>query len=800
MPSNRTQSSRWRPDGDAKEGEPEQSSFQRRAKSSTAPLGTSRLTKWGGGSLENDRGPREREGERLQEFSRDSRKLDQKWRGSERTERPERPESRRHVFSTGRGKSDVGNLGNPTGRFDPPAIPFPANTTRYTRDQMLAVYDKMKESNSISSNRVNIHSDVTVEEFIEPFARILPSEDEKNDIEKNKYWGLIRDYEAGPPEQEEQEGTLEGETTLADHSLSALEDDKADIQAAPDKLAQVEDDAEKAPLEPLQAPSQAKVDSTQGLARSKGATAGYSSAGNDQLPQGWLEAKFGSLTSSLVDDGLVEHEELEPESNTRRTMVDTDGLDIDATEESDSFGLPNDLDGLNGLGDRSGVSPLDLTAKENGDGVAQDEPLPVPPSSSALPVSSRFFDGLRSGQAGIVQPRQHETVLQLTGSFPLDMVSPKQSPPEASVYHASSPMNRLDNHLGSFPPEIQGEGHLSNLHILSQAVAPPPMVGWYYKDPLGRRQGPFPGTDILEWLDARYYGMDLPVQREDAGDDAPFMPLGHVLHEVRASTMPPVLPNTHSYEHGSHVAYPQPEASPSQEPTTLEQIEAQMLIMSNRQNSWGKLNEDPLLHSQISKSPSSTPSSPPPPLPPPQPPTVPSEMQTLDQIEPQMPDNMEAHTLDQIEARVHVQGEDKAAHEIESQTLEQIESQFRNDHAAPVKGDKVNIMEMLTEKMGSAPQALQQPKKITTAKPEKPIVDTTGFVKVSSKKDRKKRQSKQAVAPAPAPAPAPMPTPAPVQTGSPQPKQIKPVVEESFKKPEPPVSQKMPQVTIITGK
>ncbi|XP_031125081.1 protein ESSENTIAL FOR POTEXVIRUS ACCUMULATION 1-like [Ipomoea triloba] len=61
----------------------------------------------------------------------------------------------------------------------------------------------------------------------------------------------------------------------------------------------------------------------------------------------------------------------------------------------------------------------------------------------------------------------------------------------------------------------------------------------YYKDPQGEIQGPFSGSDIIGWLEAGYFGIDLLVRLVGAPPDTPFAQLGDVMPHLRAKARPP---------------------------------------------------------------------------------------------------------------------------------------------------------------------------------------------------------------------------------------------------------------------
>ncbi|XP_038705199.1 protein ESSENTIAL FOR POTEXVIRUS ACCUMULATION 1-like isoform X1 [Tripterygium wilfordii] len=77
----------------------------------------------------------------------------------------------------------------------------------------------------------------------------------------------------------------------------------------------------------------------------------------------------------------------------------------------------------------------------------------------------------------------------------------------------------------------------------------------YYKDPQGLIQGPFPGSDIIGWLEAGYFGIDLQVRLANASEDSPFSLLGDVMPHLRAKARPPpgfALPKPNETADGSN--------------------------------------------------------------------------------------------------------------------------------------------------------------------------------------------------------------------------------------------------------
>ncbi|PIA52597.1 hypothetical protein AQUCO_01000464v1 [Aquilegia coerulea] len=71
------------------------------------------------------------------------------------------------------------------------------------------------------------------------------------------------------------------------------------------------------------------------------------------------------------------------------------------------------------------------------------------------------------------------------------------------------------------------------------AQTPPEELSLYYKDPQGAIQGPFSGSNLMEWFDAGFFGIDLEVRPADASRDTPFSSLGDVIPQLRAKPRPP---------------------------------------------------------------------------------------------------------------------------------------------------------------------------------------------------------------------------------------------------------------------
>ncbi|PKA61937.1 hypothetical protein AXF42_Ash019143 [Apostasia shenzhenica] len=72
-----------------------------------------------------------------------------------------------------------------------------------------------------------------------------------------------------------------------------------------------------------------------------------------------------------------------------------------------------------------------------------------------------------------------------------------------------------------------------------QSYPSPEVLSLYYKDPHGQVQGPFSGTDLINWFEAGYFGIDLQVRLASAPAEAPFLLLGDVIPQLRLKVRPP---------------------------------------------------------------------------------------------------------------------------------------------------------------------------------------------------------------------------------------------------------------------
>jgi len=94
---------------------------------------------------------------------------------------------------------------------------------------------------------------------------------------------------------------------------------------------------------------------------------------------------------------------------------------------------------------------------------------------------------------------------------------------EDTLFHRQeNPFISRDKSAGKFPPSPSPED-----------------LTLYYKDPQGRIQGPFSGSDLIGWFEAGYFGIDLQVRVASLPADAPFSLLGDVMPHLRAKARPP---------------------------------------------------------------------------------------------------------------------------------------------------------------------------------------------------------------------------------------------------------------------
>lgn len=120
----------------------------------------------------------------------------------------------------------------------------------------------------------------------------------------------------------------------------------------------------------------------------------------------------------------------------------------------------------------------------------------------------------------------------------------EQKPVESAVHLL--PDDLLSGGVKEEPsPELwETGGEHENDEAYTEGGREQPALYWY-KDPQGETQGPFPQEDIEQWLEQGFFTADLPVRRHTLPDSAPFVPLGTALPHLKPKTprMPP------GYEH-----------------------------------------------------------------------------------------------------------------------------------------------------------------------------------------------------------------------------------------------------------
>ncbi|KAK1276349.1 Zinc finger CCCH domain-containing protein 19 [Acorus gramineus] len=96
---------------------------------------------------------------------------------------------------------------------------------------------------------------------------------------------------------------------------------------------------------------------------------------------------------------------------------------------------------------------------------------------------------------------------------------------------------RIDSDITRRSSEIldQEREALSNF----QPQSSPEDLSYYYKDPQGKVQGPFSGSDLIGWFEAGYFGIDLQVRVASAPPDRPFSQLGDAMPHLRMKARPP---------------------------------------------------------------------------------------------------------------------------------------------------------------------------------------------------------------------------------------------------------------------
>ena len=141
--------------------------------------------------------------------------------------------------------------------------------------------------------------------------------------------------------------------------------------------------------------------------------------------------------------------------------------------------------------------------------------------------------------------------------------SSKQTPPAPEEKETYRQEQQPSTNRQQPPPEpAPAEEVPSTNNALDESNQP---VHWIYLDPQGNTQGPFNGTDMLDWFNAGYFPQDLMLRRTN---DRRFIQLGEMTKRYGRI---PFLP-------GPNAPAPLPEVEPlPQQPSQQEQEEKQRL-------------------------------------------------------------------------------------------------------------------------------------------------------------------------------------------------------------------------------
>ncbi|KAK8937155.1 hypothetical protein KSP39_PZI012064 [Platanthera zijinensis] len=117
---------------------------------------------------------------------------------------------------------------------------------------------------------------------------------------------------------------------------------------------------------------------------------------------------------------------------------------------------------------------------------------------------------------------QHQDPDNLRPGMRIDSLIRKQ--PSSSIDHGFADPSILREKLTDRKP---------------QQYPSPEHLSLFYKDPHGQVQGPFSGSNLIEWFDAGYFGIDLLVRFASAPANTPFLMLGDVIPQLRTRVRPP---------------------------------------------------------------------------------------------------------------------------------------------------------------------------------------------------------------------------------------------------------------------
>ncbi|KAF5185420.1 Gyf domain-containing protein [Thalictrum thalictroides] len=237
------------------------------------------------------------------------------------------------------------------------------------------------------------------------------------------------------------------------------------------------------------------------------------------------------LDSFIDVPSLTQEKLLEPlalSAPTSEEMVILKGIDNGEVVTSDAPQVSKD-----GSVGRNSTDMVNVEAlKENGVPHKKSTESPVSgevsaqrrsPALSGTPWRSRAMAEQSHGPSHEVRPRSSEGWSQLQDGHGKWEVSEGFS----SDLNPDIPMK---------PSGVLG-GDMNAKKCLVQTL--PEELSLYYKDPQGAIQGPFSGSNLMEWFDAGFFGIDLEVRPADASPDTPFSSLGDVIPQLRAKARPP---------------------------------------------------------------------------------------------------------------------------------------------------------------------------------------------------------------------------------------------------------------------
>uniref|UniRef100_A0A182FPR5 GYF domain-containing protein n=1 Tax=Anopheles albimanus TaxID=7167 RepID=A0A182FPR5_ANOAL len=162
-----------------------------------------------------------------------------------------------------------------------------------------------------------------------------------------------------------------------------------------------------------------------------------------------------------------------------------------------------------------------------------------------------------------------------SGNIPLNMMLPKGAHlpiPQPTAMHHGGAHRGLNAHLMPDPNNrlVSGAaGTISQLqHQLMQSGPIPGADVWFYRDPQGKVQGPFPASEMTEWYRAGYFDDSLSVRR---ACDEMYTTLGTLvtlcsgaIPFLNSMSIPPIKPPS-GIGGGNEGSVPGPKNSPQQQ-------------------------------------------------------------------------------------------------------------------------------------------------------------------------------------------------------------------------------------------